>query len=571
MNRVVFALCVLFLAANGIVFAESVAKDADYLNADPKSLEWWRQARFGLFLHWGPVSLSGQEISWSRGGVRLGLPTNDPNWGNLANNERTGIPIEEYDNLYKRFDPVKFNARELVALAKAAGMGYIVLTSKHHDGFCMFDSEYTDYDIMAGPYGKDICKQLADACHEAGMRLGWYYSPPDWHHPDYYTDRHYRYIRYLHNQVRELLTNYGKVDIMWFDGLMCTADKLHSDTLYKTIRKLQPGILINNRLALPGDFDTPEQTIGRFQNQRPWESCITIGDQWSWRPNDRTKSLKQCISTLVQCAGGDGNLLFNVGPKSDGSIEPDQVDRLRNMGVWLRKYGESIYGTRGGPFILSHVGASTYSGNKIYIHVLDWQGNVLTLPAIPAKIVRCRALTGGAASCVQDENGIRIDLGKTARNEIDTIIVIELDRPASEIKPVSVASGLLSVDKPAKASNVFRGMKEFGPDKALDGNDGTRWATDDGVSPAWLEVDLAKPQTFRRVIISEALDRVRKFELLCRDSDAQEWRVFHTGTTIGDDLKLDIPLVTARYVRLNIIEAPGGPTVWEFQVQNPPR
>jgi len=561
-------VAVLVLAANSVVCADPKAEDTAYLNANPKSLEWFRQARFGLFVHWGPSSLTGQEISWSRGGVRPGVPQNDPTWGDISNSQRIGVPSEEYDNLYRRFNPVKFDARKWVALAKAAGMRYVVFTSKHHDGFCMFNSQLTDFDIMSSPYGQDICKELADACHAAHIPLGWYYSPPDWHQPDYYTENHDRYIRYFHNQIRELLSNYGKIGIMWFDGLFCTGDKLDSNTLYKMIRKLQPGILINNRLApLPGDYDTPEQSVGRFQDQRAWESCITIGDQWGYRPNENIKSLKKCIQTLVRCACGDGNLLFNVGPNPFGEIEPEQAKRLEEMGKWLKRYGESIYGTRGGPYILGQIGGSTRDRKTIYIHVLDWRAGVLTLPPIPAKVKRCKALTGGTVHYSQDDDGIRISINEDARNDIDTIIVLELDRPASEIKPVRQIDGILSMGKPARASNVFSGAADYGPGKAFDGNEGTRWATDGGVTAAWLEVDLEKPMAFRRVFISEAFNRVQEFQLLCRDSETEEWRTFHEGTTIGVDLNLDVDTVIARHVRLNITKASDSPTIWEFQVR----
>ena len=414
---------ILLLAVINIAYAD---EDTACLNATPKQMQWWRDARFGMFVHWGPVSLRGTEISWSRGRYA----------GRGLESGGGQIPVEEYDNLYKQFNPIKFNADEWVRTAKAAGAKYLVFTTKHHDGFCEFDSKYTDYKITNSPYGKDIVAQLAEACHKQGLKIGFYYSPPDFHHPDYFTKNHARYIEYMHNQLRELCTNYGKVSIIWFDGLYCTAEDLDSAGMIKMIRELQPGIIINNRSGLPADYDTPEQTIGGFQNTRPWESCITIGDQWAYKPNDNIKSLKQCIQTLVRCACGDGNLLLNVGPNPLGEIEPLQVQRLKDMGAWLNKYGESIYGTRGGPYILGQVGGSTRKGNNIYVHVLDRQDKVLTLPAIPAKVISCKALTGGTITYIQDDNGIRISIKEDAHSEIDTIIVLELDRPASEIEPV---------------------------------------------------------------------------------------------------------------------------------------
>lgn len=393
-----------------------VAKETkDLLQASDRDMEWWREARFGLFVHWGPVSLKGTEIGWSRGGERRG---------------RSGkgeIPVEVYDNLYREFNPTQFNADEWVAVAKAAGMKYLVFTTKHHDGFCEFDSQLTDYKVTRSPFGRDVVKELADACHEAGLKLGFYYSPPDWHHPDYRTPNHARYVDYMHGQLRELCSNYGKVDIIWFDGLGGNAQDWDSENLFRKIRQLQPHVLINNRAGLPGDWDTPEQQVGKYQTNRAWESCITICNQWAWKPNDPMKTLTQCLHTLIRCAGGDGNLLFNVGPMPTGEIESRQVERLREMGQWLRQYGDSIYGTRGGPFRPGDWGASTSKGKKIYLHIFKGDTERLALPALEKRIVRVQVLTGGNATVTQTSEGTLVTVPQAHRQEIDTIVVLELD------------------------------------------------------------------------------------------------------------------------------------------------
>jgi alpha-L-fucosidase len=420
------ALCValigLGLAASSRIWAAE--NPSTRLQATPQEMQWWRDARFGLFIHWGPVSLKGTEIGWSRGGERRGRK--DKTLGE--------IPVEEYDNLYKQFNPTKFDAREWVAVAKAAGMKYLVFTSKHHDGFCEFDSKLTTYTIMNSPFRRDVVGEIAKACHEAGLKVGWYYSPPDWHHPDYRTENHDRYIQYLHGQLRELCTNYGKIDIIWFDGLGGSAKDWDSERLVRMIRELQPGVIINNRAGLPCDHDTPEQRIGKFQNDRAWESCITICRQWAWKPNDEMKSFKQCIQTLVQVVGGDGNLLFNVGPMPTGEIEPRQVERLKEMGVWLKKYGESIYGMRGGPFQPGKWGASTQKDSAIYVHILNWPGESITLPAIGQKIVKSSLLTGGTVTVKQSDDGITISVPASDRNDVDTIVVLELEGKTA-VKP----------------------------------------------------------------------------------------------------------------------------------------
>ena len=416
------ALCLLWAIAPPAAAAEQ-DQDKGFLNAPAKDIQAWRQLKFGLFIHWGPVSLKGTEIGWSRKGPRRGR-------------SGTGqIPMEVYDNLYKKFNPVKFDAKEWVEIAKDAGMKYMVFTTKHHDGFCNFDTKLTDYKITNpdSPYGKDVVKQLADACHQGGLKWGIYYSPPDWHHPDYRNGpNHAKYIKYLHGQLRELLTGYGQVSMIFFDGLGGRPADWDAHNLVKMCRRLQPHVIINNRGGLPGDNDTPEQRIGKMQTGRPWETCMTICHQWAWKPNDRMKSLAQCIQTLVRVVGGDGNFLFNVGPMPDGRIEPRQVERLKEMGRWLKKYGESIYGTRGGPFPPGAWGASTYKGNTIYVHVLNPALDTVTLPAIQKKIIASSVLTGGTVKVEQTDQAIKVSVPKADRQQIDTIVVLKLDGPAGQ-------------------------------------------------------------------------------------------------------------------------------------------
>jgi len=429
----------------------------DFLKASPQDLRWWQEARFGLFIHWGPVSLKGTEIGWSRGGERRGT------------GGRGSIPVEVYDNLYRQFNPTKFDAKEWIAIAKAAGMKYLVFTTKHHDGFSMFDSKLTDYKITNSPFRRDVVAELAKACHEGGIRLGLYYSPRDWYHPDYGTPRHGRYVKFFHGQLRELCTNYGKVDVIWFDGLGWKAANWDLQNLFKTIRRLQPHVLINNRGGMPGDFDTPEMRIGKFQIDRPWETCMTLtATQWAWKPGDLLRSFKQCLDILVRCVGGDGNLLLNVGPMPTGEIESRQVARLKEMGDWLAKYGESIYGTRGGPFRPGAWGASTHKGDTIYLHVLQWPGDSVTLPPIPKKIVSHSVMTGGVAEVRQTAEAIEVSVPEAHRQELDTLVVLRLDGPAAGIKVGALRSGSAATGKKAGASNVYCKMAEYGPDKVLD-------------------------------------------------------------------------------------------------------
>lgn len=534
------------------------SEDQRYMRAPPERIEQWRKLKFGLFIHWGPVSLKGTEIGWSRGGERR---------GHRSGSNPSGIPVEVYDNLYKEFNPVEFDAERWAEIARRAGMRYMVFTTKHHDGFNMFDTELSDYKLTSPecPFGRDVVDELSKACRDAGLWWGIYYSPVDWHHPDYRTESHDRYVEYMHGQIRELLTNYGRVDIMWFDGLGGTAEDWDSHRLFRMIRRLQPEIIINNRGGLPGDFDTPEQRVGRMQTDRPWETCMTICRQWAWKPDDQMKSLAECIQTLVRVVGGDGNLLFNVGPMPDGRIEPRQVDRLEQIGDWLAKYGESIYDTRGGPFPRTPVTAATYRGNTVYVHVLDPQAFPVTLPPIENRLVSHRVLTGGEATVEQSDEGITIDLPSENRDSIDSIIALQLDGPAAEVEVSAVPREWVTAGCPAEASNVYEGMTgRYGPAMAVDGDPATRWATDAGTREAWLEVTLKEPATVDRAVIQEYAPRIERFQLEAfRDG---RWEPFHVGTTVPDGGWIRFEPVDVERVRLNIQAASEGPTIWEFHL-----
>ncbi len=555
--RLMFLFIIGFVLVMNFVLYPACApnESQDFLKADFEDTKWFRDAKFGLFIHWGPVSLKGTEIGWSRGGERRGR------------GGKGEIPVEVYDNLYKEFNPVEFDADEWVSIAKDAGMNYLVFTTKHHDGFSMFDTELSEYKITNSPFGRDVTAELAEACHDAGLKLGFYHSPVDWYHPAYRTENHEQYIKFLHGQVCELCTNYGDLDIMWFDGLGGSAEDWNSVPMFKMIRTLQPDILINNRAGLPGDFDTPEQRVGRFQKDRLWESCITICRQWAWKPNDKLKSLEECLDILVRCVGGDGNLLLNVGPMPNGEIEPRQVERLKEIGAWLDQYGESIYETRGGPFKPGTWGASTHKGNTLYLHLFDWEGqDTFVFPRINKKIIFHKVLTGGEAKVTQKEKGIEINMSQNEHAEIDTIIKLELDGSASEIPAVSLdLYNSVASNQEAKASNVYENNNwAYGPAKAFDDDLSTRWATDSGINEAWLSVELKKPVTFNRAVIWEEYKRVQSFELQYKKGDS--WETFYKGKEIGDKLSIQFKPITAQSIRLNILKATNGPTIREFQI-----
>jgi len=551
------------LAAPSVTARTASLPDGETPQQQAERMRWWQEARFGLFISWGPVSVEGTEIGWSREGE----------WQGTGEWLERSVPVEVYDNLYKQFNPVLFDADQWVRIAREAGTRYLVFITKHHDGFCNFESKLTDYKITSpeSPFRRDITAELARACQQAGMPLGLYYSQPDWYHPAYRTERHGEYIKYMHGQLRELCTNYGKVSIIWFDGLGGSAEDWDAHRMLRMIRDLQPGVIINNRAGLPADHDTPEQRIGAFQNHRPWETCMTLGRQWAWKPDDRLKSLKECIHTLVRTAGGDGNLLFNVGPMPDGRIEPRQVERLREMGAWLARYGESIYGTRGGPFKYCPFGqgayTSTHQGNRIFLHVLDWPRNdaPIKLPPVSKKILRARVLAGGPADVRQQDDAITVFVPPAHRHEIDTIVVMELDGPAGEIEPLPGLASSLAAGKPARASTFYAGLPHYVADQAFDGDPETHWAADGGTRSGWLEVDLGSPQTFGEAFISEAIgERIQRFEL--QREVGGEWVAFVRGQRIGEAARFTFEPVTTRRVRLLILEAGDAPSIREFQL-----
>lgn len=529
----------------------------------PAALQKWQDMRFGMFIHWGPVSLTAREIGWSRGAQ---------------------TPIEVYDNLYKEFNPTNFNADEWVKVARDAGMKYIILTTKHHDGFCLWDTKLTDFNIMNSPFHRDVVKELAAACKRAGIAFGTYYSVCDWHHPDFpltspggkvRRDKYDldAYNRYLLGQISELITNYGPLVTLWND-----VPQMFQGRGVKTIelaRRLQPDIVINNRTGDGGDFDTPEQRIGDFDLERPWESCMTLSahNHWAWGgAADGVKSFVTCLEMLVRGAGGNGNVLLNVGPRPDGMIDPEQAGRLKELGDWLAKYGESIYGTRGGPFRPGKWGASTRKGNRIYVHVLKWDGDKLELPVLPAKITGAKTLTGGSVAFRNTDTALTLTVPASQQAAIDTIVALDLDKPAMDIPPLKLAtaSSSIAVAARATASNVFQKQRTYGPDKAVDDDLETRWATDSGTKQAWLELDLGKPQTFSTVELHEwegAGNRIQKFEVQFKEGE--EWKTIFSGTTMGPDFIRTFPAITARFVRLNILDAKDGPTLDEFSLLPP--
>jgi alpha-L-fucosidase len=559
MNKLSIFLLVFLLAVLTGSYAQVNPSGSQPIGNEQK-IEEWKDARFGMFIHWGPVTLKGTEISYSRG---------------------KEVPVEEYDNLYKRFNPVKFNADEWVRVAKAAGMKYIVLTTKHCDGFCLWDTRQIDYNIMNSPFKRDVVKELAEACKKQGVAFGAYYSTPDWRHPDFpltgYGGTIVReksnldaYTSYLKRQVAELLINYGPLHLLWFDYPQ-RFDSIRGQGVIDFARQIQPDILINDRTGAKGDFDTPERRVGGFQNTRPWEACMTIGTQWAWKPNDEIQSLEQCLHGLIRSAGGDGNLLFNVGPKADGQIEPLQVERLKEMGQWLNKYGYTIYGTRGGPFKPTDWGVSTRKGNKIYLHVLHWEGNTpkITIPDLGMKIVSCKLANGGDVKLAKSEKGYTIEFARKELQPVNTIVEIELAGNAMDLDPVEINPHSLSYMKKVNASSNVKGLwsnYHWVELSSVNNGDwsGSFWEPATKDEKPWVEVDLGKPEKISRAIIYERGKAVKAFELQALVGN--KWKTIYKGKTIGEKVSLKLPQTLTSKVRLVLNEFIQKPGIYEIEL-----
>ncbi len=429
--QLTFALVFLTL----ISFAQNYSTDMELLKE-------FQDMKFGMFVHWGPVSLKGTEIGWSRG---------------------REVPADEYDNLYKEFNPVKFDADEWIKTLKEAGMKYFIITSRHHDGFSLWPTEYSDYNISSTPYKKDVLMEMKKACDKYGILFGTYYSICDWKHPLYplgspggktkkESGDMEKFVPLIKLQTKELIEKYNS-KVLWFDGEWEEpwTHEMGLD-LYQYLKGLNENILINNRVdkgrkgmegitiskEFAGDFATPEQRVGTFDIENPWESCITICKQWAWKPNDEMKSLEECLSTLLKTVGGGGNLLFNVGPMPDGRIEPRQVERLKEMGEWLNKYGESVYETVGGPYKPNDKIASTRKGNKIYLHLINFKRGTLNIP-FPSdiKIENCRILKGEQLVYEHARELLKIDL-PDKQKEIISVVEITTNKNTVEIPTIQL-------------------------------------------------------------------------------------------------------------------------------------
>jgi alpha-L-fucosidase len=386
-----------------------------------RRIAWWREAKFGMFIHWGLYSVLGRH-EWAM--------------------EMEGIPVAEYEQLARQFKPKPNPARDWARLAKRAGMKYMVMTSKHHEGFCHFDTKLTAYSAPKQGPGRDLAREFLEAARAEGLRAGFYYSLMDWHHPDGARSAddqqaRRRFVDYIHGQIRELCTNYGKLDILWYDvAWPLDAAGWESQQMNDMVFKLQPDILVNNRNRLPGDFGTPEQEI-RAEAGRDWEACMTMNDSWGYhRADDNWKSPKTIVRNLVTCARGGGNYLLNIGPAPDGSIPEESVRALTTVGAWMDRNGEAIYGTQPCQVQRSQFVNFSRKSNTLYAHVYFWPGTTVTIGGLKTKVKAARLLVGGkSVSFKQDDFRVQFTgLPAAPPDNPATVIAIECDsEPAQDM------------------------------------------------------------------------------------------------------------------------------------------
>ena len=376
-----------------------------------RRMKWWHEAKFGMFIHWGLYSLLARH-EWVM--------------------EMEGIPVKEYEQLAKRFTPKPNAARDWAKLARRAGQKYMVMTTKHHEGFCLFNSKYTDYCAPKQACGRDLVKEYVEAARAEGLRVGFYHSLMDWHHPDGARcagdeAARKRFVEYIHGQIRELLTNYGKIDILWYDvAWPLDAKGWESERMNEMVFQLQPDIIVNNRNRLDGDFSTPEQRIQAEKEGRAWEACMTMNGSWGYhQADDDWKTPKTVVRNLVTCARGGGNYLLNIGPRGDGSIPEESVRILSAVGRWMDKNGQTIYGADPCSVGRSNYASFTRKGNTLYVHVHFWPGDTVTIGGLRTKVRSARLLASGKqVDFQQDEFRVRFT-GLPQKPPDDPVTVIE--------------------------------------------------------------------------------------------------------------------------------------------------
>jgi alpha-L-fucosidase len=555
-------------------------------------MAWFRDAHFGMFIHWGLYSeLAGEWKDKTIGGGAEWIQ------------QQLGIPSSEYAPLAKKFNPVKFDAHAWIKLMKRAGVKYIAVTTKHHDGFCLWPTKVNDdWNIGITPFKRDPLKELSQACEAEGVRFGIYHSIPDWHHADWpgrpkfnnvATDtpdkERYKY-EYLFPQLKELLTNYGKVHLIWLDnGGMCNPPawtQKDGRELENYIRTLAPEIVMDDRSkagvegsvhgaklkAHAGDYISPEGWVPPtgFPGV-DWETCQTmqLPNNWGYNRLVGFRSFKDLLQQLVDVTSKGGNMLLNIGPDGEGEILPQARQCLDKCGDWMEVNAESIHGTRASPFDrLPFNGRCTQKPGKLYLHIFAWPADGKLVVPVTNKVKKAYLLADagrGALSAEGSPRGATIALPAQAPDTIDSVVVVELEgAPQVTAQPKN-----LSLGKPVEVSSVWPGRKELDKSHITDGKLETTWAAEEKAREAWVIVDLQSECEVSEAMLSDApYHRTRAFDL--EAEVAGEWKTIASGKTIGDELQRTFAPVKARRFRLNIRKASDTPTLAEFQLFGKP-
>jgi alpha-L-fucosidase len=563
-----------------------------------RPLKRFLDCRYGAFLCWSPATLIGKEFSWSR---------------------NVEVPVSIYDNLYKRFDPKEFDADEWIRVVREGGFRYAVFVTKHHDGFAMWNTKTTDYSITHTPFGRDVLREVSLACAKAKFPLCLYYSIPDLYHPDSIGASHAngvylgppgyalprgekpdyeRYVTYMKSQIKELSEDYGPILSWWFDGGWQTQWTYERGVdLLEYVRKLQPDVLTDQRVGcafdgrvyIPtwfasypkyvGDYAVLEVDMPRFNRDVPWEYTTPAnGRSYCWTPGPYLEP-DVWIDNLVKSVCGNGNYLLGLTPAASGRFDPALVDKLRIGNLWLQRYGESIYGTRGGPYKRTNLYGSTCRDDRVYLHIFDPKAIRLTLPPLPLRITGCRMLNGGQAKFSQTSGAVTVEISPNDMESPSTIVVLEVDGPTQDVHPIGDAP--LNRGVPVRSSNESSSQDRY----AADGDMRTCWTADGKTEKPWLEYDLGGAKTFSRAILFEGewegqLANIHHYQIEARSESG--WKLAADVTPWGhgsprerafDDWPMSVfhpevrfPPMTARFIRLRIVRATAAPAVHEFEL-----
>jgi len=554
------------------------AEQQQELYATDAEMDWFKDAKLGIFIHWGPALLKTNVLSWGRDGERPGA-------GKPATK---GVDPEVYDNLYKNFNPKNFDADQWMQQVKDWGAEYVVFTAKHHDGFVFFDADNTEYGIMNTPFGRDICKELADAAQKAGVKIFWYYSQPDWTHPDNLREKHYEnYLPYMNAHVEQLFTKYGKIDGVFWDHLATKYWQWDSYHLLKKMKEWQPGIVSNARTGFGwplndrGDYDTPEQSLGPVDHHRYWEACLTMTDKWLYSPKGPIKSAETVLGMLIQVAGNGGNLLLNLGPNGKGEFVAKEAEEASKVGDWIKEYGHTIKNTRRGIYIGGDYGASTQVGSKLYIHVLQQVADnaeaVVALPELPTQILSAKGITDGFSN-YEIKDGkllLHFEKGAFAKN-LDNIVELTLAEDPSNFDrivtwkaiPLSKKDFKISASSFAKAKNKPEAIYNVKGNVFSEGiHLKSWWEPAKGDENQAMTLDFKEARAIHTILLSENMrsHSVRSFDIETKD-EMGEWKTVFTGAEIGEGLRIKLNGDSIYGVRFNVNESTYTTQITAFNV-----